>query len=51
MRALKTISVLPLGDHRKKSLIFGGNPKYIVGIFATQNSVLEKQQRHKKCRM
>ena len=26
MRALKTMTVLPLGDHRKKSLIFGGNP-------------------------
>jgi len=26
MRALETMTVLPLGDHRKKSLIFGGNP-------------------------
>ncbi len=26
MRALETISVLPLRDHRKKYLIFGGNP-------------------------
>lgn len=26
MLALETISVLPPGDHRKKSLIFGGNP-------------------------
>ncbi len=26
MRALETIPVLPPRDHRKKSLIFGGNP-------------------------
>ena len=33
MRALQTISVLPPGDHRKKSLIFGGNP-----ILSIENS-------------
>ena len=44
MRALQTMTVLPPWDHRKKSLIFGGNP-------SAQNSVLEKQQRHKKYRM
>ncbi|MEY2692742.1 MAG: hypothetical protein RIT03_1132 [Bacteroidota bacterium] len=44
MRALQTMTVPPAGDHRKKSLIFGGNP-------SAQNSVLEKQQRHKKCRL
>jgi hypothetical protein len=51
MRALQTMTVLPAGDHRKKSLIFGGNSNYKFGNFAPQNSVLEKQQRHKKCRM
>jgi hypothetical protein len=40
MCALQTMTVPPAGDHRKKSLIFGGNP-------SAQNFVLEKQQRHK----
>jgi len=51
MRALQTMTVPPAGDHRRKSLIFGGNPNYKFENFAPQNSVLEKQQRHKKCRM
>ena len=50
MRALQMMTV-PSRDHRKKSLIFGGNPNYKFGNFAPQNSVLEKQQRHKKCRI
>jgi len=34
----------PSRDHRKKSLIFGGNPNYKFGNFAPQNSVLKSNK-------